>query len=836
MSVAVECSQCGRAIHSTALSGVCASCLVNTTRSGLGTGHHAAPGEALWSGRTVGPQDRFMLLKKIGQGGMGEIWLANDEHLSRGKEARPVALKFLSEEIRTNERAMELLRDEVARTQTLNHPNIVRIHDMHATMDGTPFIKMEYVEGDSLAQWLRSSGEPMPWRMVCELGAQVALALDYAHRTANLVHRDVKPGNILVGKGPTAKLTDFGIAQVCQEMDEGVESEPMGTMAYSSPEQVQGRPPSPADDVYALGATFFELLTGSTPSEASTTEALKAHTIYTVPENVNERLKRSGRADRVPSDLANLVAQCLQKHPAHRPSMKRVAALLGQLTGLTEEFAPKLERKSWWQTAALAACLVIGAYGAFKYDWLKAIQAKIQPAPKSETSDRPAAPASVQEPTGNTAAEVAEPPIRAPESPAVVPPAPAVEPGWIVVTVSAGLDAQRKLQVWHKDKLVVPERPLPQQTLYRFYYESREPGPHRVVVTQDKYQSSAERTIPLEPGKTNATVIYFGTRDISLRSDPISDVSWMHESSAKSAMADGGTRKFYAEVPYKFVFRKDGYRTLVVTNTFQGYGKGSLEVALEPKTAPEFGRGAAPLWTNGMGMVFRLVGDLRVGTTETTVAQFRRFVEATGSHHITNGMFSITVNGRRQAGYSWQNPGFAQTDGHPVVGVSEGDARAFCDWLTQADEGQLDPGQVYRLPTVAEWRAFSGAGRFPWGNDSKISGNFSGVEVLAGAGEFRWPTTFPLIEDYEDGWIRTAPVAADPAFARAGLAFIAGNAAEWCQDGKVCGGSWFDGETLDLYDTMNTLLTDELIQPAPAGERDDRYGFRVVVAEGRVKR
>lgn len=839
MSVALQCTQCGRAIHSSALSGVCTACLVNTTRSGLGSGAFS-PGEPLWPGRTVGPQDRFMLLKKIGQGGMGEIWLANDEHLSGGREARPVALKFLCEEIRTNPRAMMLLREEVARSQTLNHPNIVRIHDMHATMDGTPFIKMEYVEGDSLAHWLRASGEPMPWRMACELGQQVALALDYAHRSASLVHRDVKPANILVGKGPCAKLTDFGIAQALHQVEEQSESEPTGTIGYMSPEQLTGKPPSPADDVYALGATLFELLTGSAPSESGTTEAQRAHTIYTVPENVNARLQRLGLPERVPSDLAGLVSQCLHKHAAERPSMKRIAALLGQLTGLTEDAAPKPEKRNWLQPVALAALLVGGIYAAQQFDLLQKFKAAAWPKPPAEKPNPPQS-SNSEEPAGAEQlpperAQNADVPVNSEPDPKK-PPVGAIA----VVTSSERAGPQTTVRIFrngqqvHEDAFRTPGR-LSQPHLTLF--PSTQPGPHKILVTQQGYDSEAERELSLDLGATNRADIYFGFKKVSLSSDPVSTVFWSPATVSNQDEARGGYRNFKTEVLYHFRFVKDGFHPVDLRKTFTGSADDQISVTLVPMTAPRFDSAAPLEWTNGLGMVFRLIGNLRVCTTETTVGQFRRFVAATGFTDSTNGMFSITKNGRAQAGYSWSEPGFPQSDDHPVVGVSEHDALKFCEWLNTNKEGQLDGRQVYRLPTTNEWLNFSGAGAYPWGNDeTRAAGNFSGMEVAGRDGHLEWARTFPLLVVHTDPWIRTAPVTERSFVSRTGLSFVAGNAAERCQGGIVFGGSWFDGETIPpFYEKLQTLATLELLHSAPPDERDDRWGFRVVIEEKRGNR
>ena len=147
---------------------------------------------------------------------------------------------------------------------------------LHLTRKGTPFIKMEFVEGNSLAKWLRDHPEHvMPWRSVVQIVHQLAGALQYAHQVVGIVHRDLKPANLLLGDGGVIKLSDFGIAQLIRSnrkhsSDTGL----VGTISYASPQQIAGADPDPADDIYALGATIYELLTGTPPFQGETPEEL----------------------------------------------------------------------------------------------------------------------------------------------------------------------------------------------------------------------------------------------------------------------------------------------------------------------------------------------------------------------------------------------------------------------------------------------------------------------------------------------------------------------------------------------------------------------------------
>ena len=290
-------------------------------------------------GLAVGPGGRFVLLDKLGEGGMGEVWLANDRELSQVGEPAFVALKFLSSAIKDDPRALTALRIEVRRSQRLTHPNIVRIFDLHTTPSGAPFVKMEFVEGNSLKHWLEERPtHVMPWRMVAKIGQQLASALRYAHEAEGIVHRDLKPGNLLLNDGPVIKLADFGIASAIQDRSTpGKEEMGVGTIWYASPQQLTGQPARPEDDVYAFGVTLYELLTGSLPLEANSEEEFMGKVRYEPPQAIPERLRALGRHNEVPTRLLALVECCLEKDPLLRPKTRE---LYRQLSALVGEHAP----------------------------------------------------------------------------------------------------------------------------------------------------------------------------------------------------------------------------------------------------------------------------------------------------------------------------------------------------------------------------------------------------------------------------------------------------------------------------------------------------------------
>jgi streptogramin lyase len=267
---------------------------------------------------------RFVLVRFLGRGGMGEVWLAQDERLHE-----QVALKFLPSEIRGDPVALDDLRRETARSHKLTHPNIVRIHDLHEDPDGTAFIVMEYVDGPTLAALrLEQPNRVCEWNFLRPLLEQLCAALDYAHRE-KVIHRDLKPANMMVdGKG-RLKLADFGIAAVASDSMSRVfaKHSTSGTLLYMSPQQLAGRRPQATDDIYALGATLYELLTGKPPFY---TGDITHQVLHEPPEPMEERLAALEIQNEIPPDAAALIMACLGKEPGQRPqSALAVAEWIG---------------------------------------------------------------------------------------------------------------------------------------------------------------------------------------------------------------------------------------------------------------------------------------------------------------------------------------------------------------------------------------------------------------------------------------------------------------------------------------------------------------------------
>jgi serine/threonine-protein kinase len=249
------------------------------------------------------------LLSLIGKGGMGSVYLA--EHLFL---KRRVAIKVLEREFCNDPEELARFEREAIAAAKLDHENIVTIHDVDEE-DGRLFIVMEWVEGEDLDDYLRRKG-PLPVRRAAEIVHEVARALGHAH-AAGVVHRDIKPGNILIGKKGQVKITDFGLALDAGKRDSSPDGFVLGTPFYISPEQVQGLPADGRSDLYSLGITFYQMLTGHRPfGGRSPDSVVKKHLEERRP---SPRLRRPGLARSIEAIVQRLIA----RRPEHRyPSVK----------------------------------------------------------------------------------------------------------------------------------------------------------------------------------------------------------------------------------------------------------------------------------------------------------------------------------------------------------------------------------------------------------------------------------------------------------------------------------------------------------------------------------
>ena len=266
-----------------------------------------APGVKIGAGR-------YKLVKELGRGAMGQVWLVEDSQLDE-----LVAIKVLPSDVSNDALALLDLKREVQKSRKLSHDNIIRIHDLVQLPGENPFISLEYVEGtDLLAIQVNQPGRIFGWEEIKPYVLQLCAALDYAHE-CKIVHRDLKPSNIMVTHDGVLKLADFGIAATIADTTgrSSMADIISGTPQFMSPQQMLGEPPNASDDIYALGATMYCLLTGRPPFH---TGDIAQQSQHVTPAPLEKRLAESGLQNEVPDYVNVVVMSCLAKDPTARPT------------------------------------------------------------------------------------------------------------------------------------------------------------------------------------------------------------------------------------------------------------------------------------------------------------------------------------------------------------------------------------------------------------------------------------------------------------------------------------------------------------------------------------
>ncbi len=340
--------------------------------------------ESLTNGEIV--DARYTVVKRIGSGGMADVYCAQDAQLGRR-----VALKVLHRRFASDTEFVERFRREASAAAGLQHPNVVQVFD-RGELDGTYYIAMEFLEGRSLKQLVRDEGPLDPGRAI-DITVQVLRAARFAHKRG-VIHRDFKPHNVIVDNEGRVKVTDFGIARAgASDMTET--GAIMGTAAYLSPEQAQGHAVSASSDLYSVGILLYELLTGAPPFDAESAVSIALKQVSEAPappRSLNPA---------VSPELEDVVLRALQKDPARRfadadefigaleavreyPARPDLAQRTGDLTGvypalglLSEEVEEERRRRGWrfWTMLVLVllalAAIAVGAYLLLRPDVVK---------------------------------------------------------------------------------------------------------------------------------------------------------------------------------------------------------------------------------------------------------------------------------------------------------------------------------------------------------------------------------------------------------------------------------------------------------------------------------
>ncbi|HEX2096624.1 MAG TPA: serine/threonine-protein kinase [Solirubrobacterales bacterium] len=288
--------------------------------------------------------DRFLIERRIGSGGFGVVYEAWD-----GRLERSVAVKAIESQ---GEARRRVLREAQAAAR-LNHPGIVTLYEM-GEEDGNALLVTEMVEGATLAQL--SADGTLSDREIAEVGADLCEALDHAH-ARGVVHRDVKPQNVLVGDDgePRAKLMDFGVARLADSAALTAPGDVVGTLAYMAPEQAEGKAAGPEADVYSLALTLYECWSGENPNRRAT-PAATARAIGGRPR----RLRRL-RPD-LPRDLCETVDACLERRPGRRPGLEELGTAIEDSLEHLADHVPNASPTLGLRLTAAAAAVLAGAW------------------------------------------------------------------------------------------------------------------------------------------------------------------------------------------------------------------------------------------------------------------------------------------------------------------------------------------------------------------------------------------------------------------------------------------------------------------------------------------
>jgi serine/threonine protein kinase len=804
------CPRCGKPVPPAAPLGLCLACFRTTT--GL-------PGEAYdQPAPTAQPQptqplpnrpgepartaafelkpglglnhDRYRLIRLLGRGGMGEVWLAEDQQLLEGDAPTMVALKFLAPAIRDHARALEALRSEVLKGRQLKHPNIVSIFDWSQWPGEPGFVSMEFVDGRTLDELLaRRPKGFFQWADLKPLAKQVCDAVRYAHHSEQrLIHCDIKPRNVMV-TGLDIKLSDFGIARpLATARRMGVRLRGGGgTPAYMSPQQARGEEPTIADDVYSLGATLYELLTGEPPlfNDAP------GGGVRLV--SMEEQWKARGHSD-VPPDVRATIERCLEPDPSRRPrTVFELAVQLGlegsphppprstSLGALPTVPPPEIRRPRGSVRAVVGLLLVLGLGTVTFLNWprLKVLVTLLVTPP-------------------------------APPGPQPAPPAPTV-----VVTPASAAVAEGNLVLSGLTTNVAA-----------FLTVTNAPPPSTPPTTTPTTASTATPSSPSKP---------------TIRSPPESDTVEEGRPFSFTVVATGAEPLRYqwylndqpmrgeagATLQFASVKRSQaGQYRVEVSNPGGSVRSAPATLTVAPPSAlfPAVGQ----RWTNSLGMEFIPLPlpnrKVWMSRWETRVRDFEEQPQLRNYHRSLQSRYPFPI-----------------TTNHPILAVSWNQATAFCTWLTDREREQakgpaLRPSQSYRLPRVDEWFKALGSATnladlrsrgfvYWWGGPRRTppdnAANFAGQEL------YEANNSYEHIQGFRD---RSAWPAKVGSFGedRNGFCDLAGNVWEMCDGGPrgmiKLGGAWDTAEPRELATSEGKLIRS-------AFESGPDTGFRCVVVE-----
>ena len=253
-------------------------------------------------GRTI---SHYQVLEKLGEGGMGVVYKAQDLKLDRF-----VALKFLPPHLTTSDDEKQRFIHEAKAASSLDHNNICAIHEIDETEDGQLFISMAYYDGESLKKKIEGD-RLLPIEEILDITIQIAQGLTIAHES-KIIHRDLKPANIMITDRGEVKIVDFGLAKLAGQTKLTKEGTTLGTIAYMSPEQTRGDPVDHHSDIWSLGVILYEMITGQLPFKGDYDQAV----IYGIANEQPEPI--TGLRTGAPLELERIINRCISKNPQDR--------------------------------------------------------------------------------------------------------------------------------------------------------------------------------------------------------------------------------------------------------------------------------------------------------------------------------------------------------------------------------------------------------------------------------------------------------------------------------------------------------------------------------------
>ncbi|MBQ4586017.1 MAG: serine/threonine protein kinase [Clostridia bacterium] len=286
-------------------------------------------------------EERYVIKKLIGVGGMAVVYLAKDKHLNH----MDVAIKMLKDDVAQDETVVKRFKNEGRAQTILNHPNIVLVHDVSVKGEAK-YMSMEYVDGITLKSYLNAKNEPLEFSEIISYTVQILKALTKAH-ASGIIHRDIKPQNVMVLQNGQVKVMDFGIAKLPNAETITVTDKAVGTVYYMSPEQASGMKIDARSDIYSLGAMMYELATGTTPFKGETPFAvLVKHMTEPLvpPRNINPS---------IPVGLEQVIMCAMSKDPAQR--FQSASEMLKYVRALKENKKTRFEElpsNGFWKNLA----------------------------------------------------------------------------------------------------------------------------------------------------------------------------------------------------------------------------------------------------------------------------------------------------------------------------------------------------------------------------------------------------------------------------------------------------------------------------------------------------